>query len=232
MYRALTVAEGATILECYPVMIESTPDREAFKDSERPNAFDTVHWEASVTALAVISAGVAFLSTTAAVQWLFKDKLVKKKRSGLQPTSDISGSKSVMLPNVTTTWIEGSCVYRVCFAELPFAKGVCKVSYEGWIVGDGPRTGCRVVVKTVPTDARTDARRWMPDRALADLAATFVHAFSKATDAAGIQHRSIDVVIPRIAQVAGGLLTVGQYVMIEPYLEGEFIKFNSNGGWE
>ncbi len=36
-----------------------------------------------------------------------------------------------------------------------------------------------------------------------------------------------------LLQIANGNdASIGQYVMIEPYLDGCFRKFNSNGGWE
>lgn len=61
-------------------------------------------------------------------------KLTMTDRVAAAPTASSS-----LLPNVTTAWAENGYVYRVYYAREPFAKGVCKLAYEGWIVGDGPR---------------------------------------------------------------------------------------------
>jgi hypothetical protein len=77
------------------------------------------------------------------LNWLFgvgTTKKQKKSRVTISMNTDrVATSSSTLLPNVTTSWTENGHIYRVYYAREPFAKGVCKLAYEGWIVGDGPR---------------------------------------------------------------------------------------------
>lgn len=142
--------------------------------------------------------------------------------------------------------------YWADFDKDYFAKGTYRYAFRGTIHGDGPRDGTLCVTKVFKKRyAKYFDKSFRPDHAASVKAQQFAEIFTQNVLPSlqdKISTAEIEFVIPLIAKVDSishfkilGLFPVNEdttylapmeYVAIEPYLHGEYDKYNSNGGYE
>lgn len=141
--------------------------------------------------------------------------------------------------------------YWADFDSEYFAKGTYRYAFRGTVHGDGPRDGSLCVTKAFKKKYARFFDKWRPDLAASIKANKLAEVFTSNILPAlrkYIHTNQIEFVIPLIAKMDQlshfkilGVFAVGEdntyvtpteYVAIEPYLHGEFEKFNSNGGYE
>jgi len=140
--------------------------------------------------------------------------------------------------------------YVAKFDEKKIGEGACRVAYSGQIVSStpsgGPQVGYECVVKVFKKDAiARNYDKWIPDLAAHRRAVKMAESFNKIPLDVSLRH-TIKVLTPLIARIdrRGGFYlfwrwnvkpvkNVGEndHVSMEPFLEGHWQKFNSNGGW-
>lgn len=141
--------------------------------------------------------------------------------------------------------------YWADFDNEYFAKGTYRYAFRGTVHGDGPRDGSLCVTKVFKKKYTKYFDKWRPDLAASVKAQKFAEVFSQNILPAlktCVSTQNIEVVVPLIAKMDTlshfkvlGLFPVNEdttyvtpyeYVAIEPFLHGEFEKFNSNCGFE
>jgi len=135
------------------------------------------------------------------------------------------------------------------FDENEIGRGACRIAYRGRIVNStpsgGPQVGYQCVVKVFMKDYARNYDQWVPDLVAHKRAVRMATSFNRLQLNVS-PRRTIKVLSPLIAKVdtRGGFYLLGlwnvdpvnnvhenEYVSLEPYLEGHWQKFNSNGGW-
>ena len=145
------------------------------------------------------------------------------------------------------------CIFRYWadFDKDYFAKGTYRYAFRGTVHGEGPRDGSLCVTKAFKKKYAKYFDRWRPDFAASVKAKQFAEIFTiniLPLLRNYISTVDLEFVVPLIARMDTlshfkvlGLfpmnedrtyVTPYEYVAIEPYLHGEFEKFNSNGGYE
>ncbi|XP_068697515.1 alpha-protein kinase vwkA-like isoform X1 [Montipora capricornis] len=145
------------------------------------------------------------------------------------------------------------CKYWAEFEREYFSEGSCRYAFKGKYRGNGPlaiNNKCCVTKVFKRTHAR-NFMNWRPDLAASKKAQKFAERFNT-TVLCNLRinnpRRRLNFVIPLIAQtrrisrdrVFGFIpgrrdtryIWPQDYVAIEPFLEGHYEKFNSNGGYE
>ncbi|KAK3607450.1 hypothetical protein CHS0354_015593 [Potamilus streckersoni] len=143
--------------------------------------------------------------------------------------------------------------YKATFESQPFDKGANRYAFKGILDGEGPRKGHTCVTKVFKKEFAKNFDKWVPDLAASEKALKFAQKFN--SDCIPIlsknkreQYKNIDFLIPLIAKMKDvshfkifwliavsrdeSLVRLEEYVAIEPFLHGEYKKFNSNGGYE
>ncbi|XP_052234187.1 uncharacterized protein LOC127846730 [Dreissena polymorpha] len=153
-------------------------------------------------------------------------------------------------PSYTKDYLDG-CRYWADFENEYFAKGTYRYAFRGTVHGDGPRDGSVCVAKVFKRKYAKYFDRWRPDFNASVKAQHFATIFTRNVLPQlrkFVSTTEIEFIIPLIAKMDSishfkvlGLFSVNEdttyvtpfeYVAIEPYLYGQFEKFNSNGGFE
>ncbi|KAL4221608.1 hypothetical protein ACF0H5_019865 [Mactra antiquata] len=153
-------------------------------------------------------------------------------------------------PSATKDHLDGHR-YWADFDNDYFAKGTYRYAFQGTVHGDGPRDGSLCVIKVFKKKFAKYFDKWRPDHAASTKAQQFGEIFTHNVLPSLRNYLSttdIEFVIPLIARMDTlshfkvlGLfstqkdttyVTPYEFVAIEPYLHGEFEKYNSNGGYE
>merc|ERR1719469_273827 len=127
-------------------------------------------------------------------------------------------------------WKGRSDKNTVVWHDVPFASGACRNAYIGFYTdnhGVQP-AGKKCVVKMFKHETC-----WSPDKWNQDMA-----GMRKAREPAD-QWNELGLIDKRIEMLTGELMTqrtgkaalIGQVVLVEPFIEGEYHKWNSNSGW-
>lgn len=141
--------------------------------------------------------------------------------------------------------------YWADFDKDYFAKGTYRYAFRGTVHGDGPRDGSLCVTKVFKKKYAKYFDKWRPDLAASVKAQKYAEAFTLNVLPhlrSYISTVELEFLVPLIARMDTlshfkvlGLfptsedrtyVTPYEYVAIEPFLHGEFEKFNSNGGFE
>ncbi|XP_052815089.1 myosin heavy chain kinase D-like [Mya arenaria] len=153
-------------------------------------------------------------------------------------------------PSYTKDLTDG-CRYWADFDNQYFAKGTYRYAFRGTVHGEGPRDGSLCVTKVFKRKYAKYFDRWRPDFNASMKSQHYAEIFTKNVLPA-LRHivttTDIEFIVPLIAKMDSvshfkvlGLFAVNEdttyvspceYVAIEPYLHGQFEKFNSNGGFE
>ena len=141
--------------------------------------------------------------------------------------------------------------YSATFQEDWFAEGACRYAFKGTLAGPGPRNGDTCVTKVFKSEYAKNFVQWAPDIAASKKAFRFAQEFASnymPRIRNRVREREIEFLIPLIAKMKDikhfkflWLVPMGyderyvkvyEYVAIEPFIEGTYDKFNSNGGYE
>lgn len=131
--------------------------------------------------------------------------------------------------------------YSAMFQNVWFAEGTSRYAFRGILQSNGPNHGMAVVVKLFKAAVACNYRQWVPDIKASKKADAFAEQFNAVAKHHGIQGvGDITFRIPTILQIsdvphvtAVGLnVHVGEYVAVEPFIEGDYVKFNGNAGYE
>ncbi|KAK3607452.1 hypothetical protein CHS0354_015596 [Potamilus streckersoni] len=143
--------------------------------------------------------------------------------------------------------------YKATYESQPFNQGTSRYAFKGILDGKGPRKGDACVTKVFKKEFAKNFDQWVPDLAASEKALKFAQKFN--LDCIPIlsktkkeKYKQIDFLIPLIAKMYDvshyklfgfipinrdeSLVRLEEYVAIEPFLEGQYKKFNSNGGYE
>jgi len=141
--------------------------------------------------------------------------------------------------------------YWAKFETEPFSEGVSRYAFKGKYKGSGPLNGDACVTKVFKKEYAKNFDMWVPDLASSKKAQMFAENFNtRQLYKLDINaKRELDFVIPLIAKTDKlsrfellWFVPLGsedkryvmpqEYVAIEPYISGNYEKFNSNGGYE
>ncbi|KAL3842986.1 hypothetical protein ACJMK2_020954 [Sinanodonta woodiana] len=143
--------------------------------------------------------------------------------------------------------------YKATFESQPFNQGANRYAFKGILDGKGPRKGNACVTKVFKKEFAKNFDQWVPDLAASEKSLKFAEKFN--SDCIPIlnktkneKYKEIDFLIPLISKMYDvshyklfgfipinrdeSLVRLEEYVTIEPFLEGKYKKFNSNGGYE
>jgi hypothetical protein len=138
-------------------------------------------------------------------------------------------------------------IYEAEFEKDSFAEGASRMAFRGYLTSNGPLRWTRIVVKALKGDITHHFSDWNLDQEMMNEARRFADEFNEiplhVTPRRAIRFPAwVDTgrVFDRPGFKFLGLFGDGDFhgvcldekVLVEPYLEGEFEKFNSNGGWE
>lgn len=141
--------------------------------------------------------------------------------------------------------------YSAKFVDNYFAEGKCRYAFKGVLQGDGPRNNSACVTKVFKSEYARNFIKWAPDLAASKRAKGYAEEFAQKYYPKlrnYISGHEIEFLIPLIAKMKNisnfrllGLfpilkderyVTLYEHVAIEPFIEGQYKKFNSNHGWE
>lgn len=141
--------------------------------------------------------------------------------------------------------------YSATFKEDYFAEGACRYAFKGTLSGSGRRNRDDCVTKVFKEEFAKNFVQWAPDLAASKKAFGFAQEFAKEYMPKirnRVRENEIEFLIPLIAKMKNikhfdflGLFPIladeryvqlYEYVAIEPYIVGDYDKFNSNGGYE
>jgi len=139
--------------------------------------------------------------------------------------------------------------YKARVNEHEVGQGSCRIAYKGKYVDSmppgGPLVGSDCVVKVFKKGYDNDYKQWIPELKAHRRAVKMAKSFNQLQLSVS-PRRTIRVLTPQIARVhtRGGTYLLGwlnlfpvsnvcenEYVSMEPFLEGQWQKFNNNGGW-
>ena len=149
-----------------------------------------------------------------------------------------------MMELVATKWTvdQNGDFYFAVFENRPFSEGASRYAFKGILLGTGPRNNTECVVKMF----KKNYLRLIPDLQLPDETKKCFEASCVlrkwATEWNNVvapllalsnldEPTKIDCVIPLVAEISHGN-PLQRHVTIEEYLQGNYQKFNSNGGFE
>ena len=141
--------------------------------------------------------------------------------------------------------------YYARFEDDHFAEGVCRYAFKGSLHGDGPRNNSVCVTKVFKAEYAKNFIKWAPDLAASKRAKGYAEHFAERYYHKlrnYISAHEIEFLIPLIAKMKNishfkllwlfpvlkdeRFVRMYEHVAIEPYISGEYRKFNSNDGWE
>jgi len=112
----------------------------------------------------------------------------------------------------------------------PFDQGACRAAYIGFYTDKHPTqdAGKKCVVKMF-----LDEICWSEDKWESDMKGMRkCRQLAKEWNEFGLTNKEIEVVTGEILkQTTGQKHLIGQYVLVEPFIEGNYAKWNSNSGW-
>lgn len=143
------------------------------------------------------------------------------------------------------------CCYSAAFADNYFAAGGIRLAFKGVLHGAGPRDNTFCVTKVFKSEYAKNFIDWAPDLAASKRAKGYAEHFAQNYYPQlrnYISGHEIEFLIPLIAKMKNissfkllwlfpilqdkRYVGIYEHVAIEPYIQGEYRKFNSNGGWE
>lgn len=141
--------------------------------------------------------------------------------------------------------------YSARFQNNYFAEGACRWAFQGTLHGYGSRNDTKCVTKVFKNEVAKKMKDWAPDIAASKKAFGYAKHFQEqyfwkirnySSD------KEIEFLIPLIATMKNishfdllwfiemskdeRYVTDREAVAIEPFIEGNYDKFNSNGGYE
>jgi len=143
------------------------------------------------------------------------------------------------------------CRYSATFEDNYFAEGACRWAFKGTLSGSGPRNGRQCVAKVSKQEYANRFVSMAPDLAASKKASGFATEFAynyMPQIRNYVRENEIEFLIPLIAKMKEvssfkvlwmfpvakdeRYVKAYEYVAIEPYIDGQYDKFNSNGGYE
>ena len=147
--------------------------------------------------------------------------------------------------------IKDGCHYSAKFEDNYFAEGASRYAFKGSLHGAGPRDNTDCVTKVFKSGYAKHFIEWAPDLAASKRAKGYAERFAVEYYPRlrnYISGHEIEFLIPLIAKMKDishvkllwlfPILQDERYVKlydlvaVEPYIPGNYEKFNSNGGWE
>lgn len=139
--------------------------------------------------------------------------------------------------------------YSVTFEEEPFNQGVSRYAFRGDLASDNIyANGKKIVTKVFKQKFKNVFDNWTPDLTASKKAQAFAEKFNEVARYCGIQAMEISFRIPILLKVsetatfnlfyifplfsADKYVVPNDWVAVEDYIEGEYVKFNNNGGFE
>ncbi|XP_052795894.1 alpha-protein kinase vwkA-like [Mya arenaria] len=153
--------------------------------------------------------------------------------------------------NSINTDVKDGKRYWARFVDKPFAKGASRLAFQGTLYGDGPRNGSKCVTKVFKSEYAQHFVQMAPDLAASKKALGYAEEFGRnyfRRIRNYIHENEIEFLIPLIAKMQyvstfnvlwfipydtdSRYVKSNEHVSIEPFIEGQYDKFNSNGGYE
>ena len=138
--------------------------------------------------------------------------------------------------------------YAVTFEQEPFDKGASRYAFLGKLESDGPDNGKKIVTKVFIQGTRKRYDKWTPDLTASKKAHAFAEKFNVVARDCSIIAQKISFRIPILLKVsenaAFNLFFIfpilkdtkyavpNDWVAVESYIEGKYVKFNNNYGYE
>ena len=138
--------------------------------------------------------------------------------------------------------------YAVTFEQEPFGEGASRYAFLGNLESDGPDNGKKIVTKVFKCGIRKGYDKWTPDLTASKKAHAFAEKFNIVAHGCGIIAPKISFRIPMLLKVSETAtfnlffifpifqdvryIALNDWVAVENYIEGEYVKFNSNYGCE
>ena len=138
--------------------------------------------------------------------------------------------------------------YWVKFGTQPFDHGVSRFAFKGTWRGSGPKKDKKCVVKVFKDEYAKNIDSLIPDLYTSIHARELASEFNEKllpTLRLAEAPVTVEVILPKMARVDESTMTKSdthrrknlqishqEYVAIEDYIEGKYVKFNSNGGYE
>ena len=116
--------------------------------------------------------------------------------------------------------------------QKPFSAGACRYAYHALytIYSKSQPHGKKAVVKKLKDFTCWDRKDWDHELKLAEKAKYLVDLWNKT----GSIEKKYVIHVPEVSKVqkvsTSGDFQEGEWITIEPYIEGEYIKWNSNSG--
>ena len=155
------------------------------------------------------------------------------------------GGDSSKIETLYSTKDKAGHRYYAEFDSAPFSEGVSRYAFKGILKGGGPKNRKPCVVKVFKQTYAKKFDEWIPDLAASEKAAEWADRFSREVipilDLS--DYRAMEFIIPVIAKVddktmeqcfgrKNSMIKPQEYLSLEDYIEGSYVKFNSNGGYE
>ena len=138
--------------------------------------------------------------------------------------------------------------YAVTFEQEPFAKGASRYAFLGKLESNGPDNGKKIVTKVFIDGTRKGYDQWTSDLTASKKAEKYAEKFNIVACNYNIGTAKISFIIPILLKVsetaAFNLFYIfpisrdekyvarNDWVAVENYIEGEYVKFNNNYGDE
>lgn len=139
--------------------------------------------------------------------------------------------------------------YSAEFDKDWFGEGASRYAFRGTLHSDGPKDGEEIVVKVFKQAFARNLDQWTPDLIASKKAQAFAAQFNEVAKENGIICAgNISFRIPLILKVSdvahfnllwlfrifegSSFVFQGEYVAVEDFIPGKYIKFNSNSGYE
>lgn len=147
--------------------------------------------------------------------------------------------------------IKDGCRYSAKFVDNYFEEGACRYAFKGTLQGNGPRNNSACVTKVFKSEYAKNFIDWAPDLAASKRAKGYAEQFAQKYYPKlrnYVSGHEIEFLIPLIAKMKTisnfnllwlfpilkdeRYVQLYEHVAIEPFIDGEYTKFNANGGWE
>jgi len=120
----------------------------------------------------------------------------------------------------------------VLWEKNPWEKGACRYAYRGVYIKDGAwKKGTKCVVKQFIDKRIFEEKEWEPENDLMKKCKEFIDQWNKANFINKTYHIFVPEIMKCTYAIKDGGMKLNEWVAAEPYISGNYEKWNSNSGW-